>query len=249
MIILPIPAFDDNYIWCLHDNFNAIVVDPGDPIVVHDFLLKHNINLSSILITHHHFDHTGGVLELKNKFSPHVYGPYSNIEGIDTSVSEGHIVVDNALKIKFDVYEIPGHTLDHIAFKFQNNLFCGDTIFSSGCGRVFEGTHFQMYNSLKKLASFSDETKIYCAHEYTLNNINFAKSIEPDNADLLQRETDVKKLRTENKPSVPTTLGMEKKINPFLRCAEKNLISKFQDIKLLKDIEIFSHIRKLKDNF
>ena len=99
------------------------------------------------------------------------------------------------------------------------------------------------------MASFSDETKIYCAHEYTLNNINFAKSIEPDNADLLQRETNVKNLRAENKPSIPTTLGMEKKINPFLRCAEKNLISKFQDIKLLKDVEIFSHIRKLKDNF
>lgn len=249
MIILPIPAFDDNYIWCIHDNVNSIVVDPGDPIIVRNFLLKHNLNLSSILITHHHFDHTGGILELKNKFSPHIYGPFGNIDGIDTFVKEGDIVVDNSLKINFEVYEIPGHTLDHIAFKSQNNLFCGDTIFSSGCGRVFEGTHFQMYSSLKKLASLSDDTKIYCAHEYTLNNINFAKSIEPDNADLLQRETEVKKLRIENRPSVPTTLGMEKKINPFLRCAEKNLISKFQDSKLSKDIEIFTHIRKLKDNF
>ena len=134
----------------------------------------YSLNLSSILITHHHFDHTGGVIELKNKFSPHIYGPLGNINGIDTSVSEGDIIVDNLLKMKFEVYEIPGHTLDHIAFKSQNNLFCGDTIFSSGCGRVFEGTHFQMYNSLKKLTSFSDDTKIYCAHEYTLNNINFA---------------------------------------------------------------------------
>ena len=249
MIILPIHAFDDNYIWCIHDNVNAIVVDPGDPVVVDQFLKQHNLNLSSILITHHHFDHTGGVLELKNKFSPHIYGPLGNINGIDTFVSEGDIVVDNLLKMEFEVYEIPGHTLDHIAFKSQNNLFCGDTIFSSGCGRVFEGTHFQMYNSLKKLASFSDDTKIYCAHEYTLNNINFAKSIEPDNADLLQRETDVIKLRAENKPSIPTTLSMEKKINPFLRCAEKNLIQKFQDNDLTKEIEIFTHIRKLKDNF
>ena len=249
MIILPIPAFNDNYIWCIHDNVNAIVVDPGDHIVVDQFLKQHNLNLSSILITHHHFDHTGGVLELKNKFSPHIYGPLGNINGIDSTVSEGDVVVDNSLKIKFEVYEIPGHTLDHIAFKSQNNLFCGDTIFSSGCGRVFEGTHFQMYNSLKKLASFSDDTKIYCAHEYTLNNINFAKSIEPNNADLLQRETDVKKLRAENKPSIPTTLSMERKINPFLRCSEKNLIQKFQDNDLTKEIEIFTHIRKLKDNF
>jgi hydroxyacylglutathione hydrolase len=249
MIILPIPAFDDNYIWCIHDNINAIVVDPGDHVVVDDFLKKNNLNLSSILITHHHFDHTGGILELKNKYSPVIYGPFSEINGIDTFVSEGDFVTDEFLKIEFEVYEIPGHTLDHIAFKNQNNLFCGDTIFSSGCGRIFEGTYFQMFNSLKKMASFPDDTKIYCAHEYTLNNINFAKSIEPENSDLIQRELDVKKLRAENKPSIPTTLSMEKKINPFLRCAEKNLINKFQDNKLSKDIDIFTHLRKLKDDF
>lgn len=249
MIILPIPAFDDNYIWCIHDNVNAIVVDPGDFVVVDDFLNLYNLNLSSILITHHHFDHTGGILKLKDKYSPHVYGPLGEINGIDTCVLEGDFVIDNSLNIKFEVFEIPGHTLDHIAFKNQKNLFCGDTIFSSGCGRIFEGTYLQMFNSLKKMASFPDDTIIYCAHEYTLNNINFAKSIEPDNADLIQREIDVRELREKNIPSIPTTLCMEKKINPFLRCAEKNIITKFQDIKLSKDVEIFTHIRKLKDNF
>ena len=129
-------------------------------------LHKHNLNLSSILITHHHFDHTGGVLELKNKFSSHVYGPFSNIEGIDTSVSESDIVVDNSLKIKFDVYEIPGHTLDHIAFKCQNNLFCGDTIFSSGCGRVFEVLIFKCIIHLRNWHLFLMKLK-YIAHMNT----------------------------------------------------------------------------------
>ena len=187
-----IPAFSDNYIWIIVKNDEAAIVDPGDASVVEDFLKKKNLKLKNILITHHHFDHTGGVLELIKNWNPEVFGPKGgHIKGIDNALEE-----NDSLKIldsNFIVYETPGHTLDHIAFysKDLDALFCGDTLFSGGCGRLFEGTPNQMFESLKKFSDLPDETKVFCAHEYTLSNLKFALEVEPNNNDLLNYYNEV----------------------------------------------------------
>jgi hydroxyacylglutathione hydrolase len=223
--IIPIPAFEDNYIWLLHNRLSALVVDPGDAAPVLETLNKIKLSLAYILITHHHADHVGGVDALINAFPKvQVFAPKNEqYTFIHTAVSEPDCITlpifnKNGLPLQFNVINVPGHTLDHIAYNSNDMLFCGDTLFSAGCGRLFEGTHLQMYHSLQKLAKLPKETLIYCTHEYTLKNVQFALTIEPNNIALQKRFLEVKTLREQQKPSLPSTLAIELATNPFLRC-------------------------------
>ena len=248
-----IPAFSDNYIWIIVKNDEAAIVDPGDASVVEDFLKKKNLKLKNILITHHHFDHTGGVLELIKNWNPEVFGPKGgHIKGIDNALEE-----NDSLKIldsNFIVYETPGHTLDHIAFysKDLDALFCGDTLFSGGCGRLFEGTPNQMFESLKKFSHLPEETKVFCAHEYTLSNLKFALEVEPNNNDLMNYYNEVTELRKSEKISLPSTIDLEKKINPFLRTSIDQIVINAQNYTHKNDLnslEVLTAIREWKDNY
>ena len=252
--IEPIKAFDDNYIWLMTTNEGSIVIDPGESKNLLKAIEKKNIKLDAILITHHHYDHTGGIEELMMKYpNLKVYGPNNNIDLIKSRLRDGELL--NIIGIDFEVIEIPGHTLDHIAYYANINnspiLFCGDTLFAGGCGRVFEGTFDQMYESLMKLKKLPQNTKIYCGHEYTINNLQFAKAVEPDNIDLITRYNDALNLRKNNIPTLPSTLSIELKTNPFLRC-EKNNVQKIISEKFKtghSEKEIFSALRQWKDNF
>ena len=252
--IEPIKAFDDNYIWLMTTNEGSIVVDPGENINLLKVIEKKNIKLDAILVTHHHYDHTGGIEELLTKYpNLKVYGPNNNVDLIKSRLVDGELL--NVIGVDFEVIEIPGHTLDHIAYYANINnsplLFCGDTLFAGGCGRVFEGTFDQMYESLMKLKKLPQNTRIYCGHEYTINNLKFAKAVEPDNIDLIARYNHAIDLRKNNIPTLPSTLSIELKTNPFLR-AEKNNVQKIipHEFKTgLSEKEIFSALRQWKDNF
>ena len=248
-----IPAFSDNYIWILIKGNSAAVVDPGDASAVESFLSKNNLNLEAILITHHHFDHTGGILDLASKRNTKVYGPKGgHIKGINTEISENSTIT--ILDTKFDIFETPGHTLDHIAYysKDINSLFCGDTLFSGGCGRLFEGTPSQMFNSLNKFTNLPIETKVYCTHEYTLSNLTFALKVEPDNVDLKKYFEEVSSLRESNLISLPSSINLENKINPFLRTSVdqvKENAENYANKQNLQPVEVLAAIRDWKDNF
>ena len=249
--IKPLKAYTDNYIWLLETNEEVSVVDPGDAKPVLDYLHKTNKNLKDILITHHHFDHTAGVPELENLISGSIYGPKNSYELIKEKVSEGDTL--SSLGIKFEIIEVPGHTLDHIAFYSEeyNILFCGDTLFAGGCGRVFEGTFDQMFESLNKLKQLPDNTLIYCGHEYTKSNLLFSVEVEPENNDLIMRNIEIDNLLLENGSSLPSSIELEKKTNPFLRCDVLSdniqLIQKFGLNNPLEK-EIFKYIREWKDS-
>jgi hydroxyacylglutathione hydrolase len=252
--IEPIKAFDDNYIWLMTTNEGSIVIDPGECVNLIKIIEQKNIKLDAILITHHHHDHTGGIEELLIKYPYlNVYGPNNNIDSIKSRLIDGGLL--NVIGIDFEIIEIPGHTLDHIAYFANINnspiLFCGDTLFAGGCGRVFEGTFDQMYESLMKLKKLPQNTRIYCGHEYTINNLKFAKEVEPDNIDLITRYNDVLDLRKNNIPTLPSTLSIELKTNPFLR-ADKNNVQNIISKKFktgINEKEIFSALRQWKDNF
>jgi hydroxyacylglutathione hydrolase len=252
--IEPIKAFDDNYIWLMTTNEGSIVIDPGESINLLKVIEQKNIKLDAILITHHHYDHTGGIEQLLIKYpSLEVYGPNNDICSIKSRLLDGELL--NVIGIDFEIIEIPGHTLDHIAYYANINdspiLFCGDTLFGGGCGRVFEGTFEQMYESLMKLKKLPKNTRIYCGHEYTSDNLKFAKAVEPDNIDLITRYNDVLNLRKNNIPTLPSTLLIELKTNPFLR-TEKNNVQKIISKKFktgFSEKEIFSALRQWKDNF
>jgi hydroxyacylglutathione hydrolase len=252
--IEPIKAFDDNYIWLMTTNEGSIVIDPGESINLLSTIKQKNINLDAILITHHHYDHTGGIEELLIKYpNLKVYGPNNNVDLIKSRLVDGELI--NVIGINFEVIEIPGHTLDHIAYYANINnspiLFCGDTLFAGGCGRVFEGTFDQMYESLMKLKKLPKNTRIYCGHEYTVNNLKFAKVVEPDNIDLITRYNEALELRKNNIPTLPSTISIELKTNPFLR-AEENNVQKIISNKFktgFSEKEIFSALRQWKDNF
>ena len=252
--IEPIKAFTDNYIWLARTNEGVLVVDPGDSKPVIDFLTKNNLHLDGILITHHHFDHTGGIEELLKKYLiSEVIGPPNCHKDINVEVTEGDSV--NIIGLNFKVIEVPGHTLDHIAFySFNENmpiLFCGDTLFSAGCGRIFEGTYKQMFNSLNKLSSLPKNTKIYCGHEYTLSNLKFAIEVDSENIDLLDEFDRVNSLNTSINPSLPSTLDKELKINPFLRCDNVSIKNKINEKFNVSDndFETFTALREWKDNY
>lgn len=223
--IFPIPAFKDNYIWILHEGRHAVAVDPGDAAPVRSWLEKNDKTLSAILCTHHHHDHTGGICELAEVYNAPVYGPQQeNIPCISHAVTEGSSIEMPSLGITLDVLDIPGHTRGHVAYLFQGNLFCGDTLFGCGCGRLFEGTPAQMYASLQRLAELPDNTLVYCAHEYTELNMPFALACEPGNPLIRQRQADVHVARTAGRPTLPSTIALEKATNPFLRCSQPEII-------------------------
>ena len=250
--VIPIPAFDDNYLWLLVRGDKAAVVDPGDAIPILEYLSQHGLQLCAILCTHHHSDHVGGILKLLKHFKVPVYGPaHETIPGRTHAVTEGDKVKIPQLNLEFSVFDVPGHTAGHVAYYGAERLFCGDTLFACGCGRLFEGTPAMMYASIAKLARLPDATLMYCAHEYTLDNIRFAKKVEPDNADLLAREVNDRATRAKNLPTVPTTLGLEKRTNPFMRSTVPNLIKAAEHYaaKTLSDpAEVFGTVRAWKDS-
>ena len=251
--IEPIEAFSDNYIWLVTTNEGSLVIDPGESNNLLKILKEKDLDLKAILITHHHYDHTGGIEEILSSKSIDVYGPNNNINSINKRVS--HESKINLLGIEFEVIEIPGHTLDHIAFYSENNgnpiLFCGDTLFAGGCGRVFEGTFEQMYDSLSILKKLPLNTKVYSGHEYTESNLNFAKNVEPLNQKIISRYNEVIEIRRQGLPTLPTTIELELETNPFFRVGQnevQKLISeKFNTPRNNKDI--FTAIRQWKDNF
>ena len=251
LIISIIPCLNDNYSYICHDNSGcAFVVDPSEYKPVNEFLEKNNLNLKYILNTHHHIDHVGGNLELKNKFNAKIVGSVldkERIPGIDLLLSDG-----DKFKCNDDettIIHIAGHALGHIAyyFKEQEIVFTGDTLFSLGCGRLFEGTPEMMWNSLKKLRALPDNTNIYCGHEYTLSNAKFLDSELPSDP-LDEKIKELEKFMQIGHPSIPTTIKEEKELNIFLSCDRKNLKKKLH-IDNYSDIETFAYIRNLKDNF
>jgi hydroxyacylglutathione hydrolase len=228
--ILPIPAFADNYIWLLQHGDQALVVDPGDARPVLEHLARERLQLAAILVTHHHADHQGGVAELvaasrRAGAAPAVFGPAAeSITALSEPLSGGETIVIDALVSEFRVIAVPGHTRGHLAYYGAGTLFCGDTLFGAGCGRLFEGTAEQMAGSLARLAALPDDTAIYCAHEYTATNLRFALVVEPGNRRIVERSADVAELRARALPSLPSSLALEKATNPFLRCGEAEVV-------------------------
>jgi hydroxyacylglutathione hydrolase len=249
--VAPVRAFKDNYIWTLRDARSAAVVDPGDAQPVLDYLACERLELVAILATHHHADHVGGVAALLARHPVPVYGPRGEpIATLTQAVGGGDHVAIPQLGLAFDVLDIPGHTRAHIAYYGANMLFCGDTLFACGCGRVFEGTPEQMYASLAKLAALPDETLVYCGHEYTLANIGFAKAVDPENGALLDRERADARLRDAGRPTLPTTIGREKATNPFLRCLQPAVVesaNKYLGARASGPVQVFAAIREWKN--
>ena len=221
MNLLPLPAFSDNYLWLLHDGRDALVVDPGDPAPVSHALAEFGLSLRTILVTHHHGDHTGGVQALRLASGAHVYGPAREaIPPPFTPVAAGMTV--SALGLQFEVLDLLGHTAGHVAYYCADMageplLFCGDTLFSGGCGRLFEGTAAQMQHSLDQCATLPGATRVCCAHEYTLSNLKFARAVEPDNQALRDYSQACEALRANGQPTLPSRIATEREINPFLR--------------------------------
>ena len=221
MKLLALPAFSDNYLWLLHDEHHAVVVDPGQSEPVLQALRERGLQLQAILVTHHHADHVGGVQALREATGAAVYGPArERIPAPFTPLAQGDRV--DVLGLCFDVIDVPGHTAGHIAYYCpQGNgaplLFCGDTLFSGGCGRLFEGSPAQMLASLDALAALPGDTQVCCAHEYTLSNLKFARAVEPGNADLLHYSSRCEALRAQGLPTLPSRIATEREINPFLR--------------------------------
>jgi hydroxyacylglutathione hydrolase len=251
--VLAVPAFNDNYLWLIHDGVHAAVVDPGDAAPIIAALESHNLTLVAILLTHHHRDHVGGVPGLLQRFAVPVYGPRNEaIAHITQMVSENDTVTIPELALALRVLNVPGHTSGHIAYYTPERdwLFCGDTLFAGGCGRLFEGTPAQMTASLGKLAALPDTTQVYCAHEYTLSNLRFAQEIEPHNEALLIRIRDDQAKRERGQPTVPSTIGLEKLTNPFLRCREPAVIERLRGAGRLANPEpvaVFAALREWKN--
>lgn len=251
--IIPIPAFRDNYIWTLVLGNQAVCVDPGDAAPVAAYLAKNNLTLAAILNTHHHWDHTGGNIALMEQFAVPLYGPKSEkIEAMTHPLREGDDIFLAEIGLSLRVLDIPGHTSGHIALYNDEMVFCGDTLFACGCGRLFEGTAEQMSASLQKLARLKAETKIYCGHEYTLANIAFAKAVEPNNHALHDREKREAAKRDRNEPTLPSTIADELATNPFLRCDVPEVIASAEQHagkKLTDRIAVFAALREWKNNF
>ena len=256
--LIPLPALSDNYIWLLSQNGKAAVVDPGEASPVLDYLEKHGLSLSAILLTHHHGDHTAGVIELQQATGATVYGPATEkLPACDHRLSEGDTITLPGPALTLSVLDVPGHTAGHIAFHglidgSQPVVFCGDTLFAAGCGRLFEGTPAQMVESMGKLRSLPPDTLVCCGHEYTLSNLRWALHVEPDNATLQQRWNQASRLREDGLPTLPSTIGIELASNPYLRLSEPAIVaaaSAHAGAGLSSDVDVFTCLREWKNNF
>jgi hydroxyacylglutathione hydrolase len=253
--LIALPAFSDNYIWMLHDGAKALVVDPGDAAVVFEALKRLSLRLETILVTHHHVDHTGGVDALRDATGAAVFGPLTETMPEPIRRLQGADKMQ-AMGLTFDVIDVPGHTSGHIAYYCNQVdgtplLFCGDTLFSGGCGRLFEGTPAQMLTSLNKLAALPGHTRVCCTHEYTLSNLKFARAVEPNNAELIQYQKNCEALREANRPTLPSTISRELQINPFLRSDQVEVVHAAQqlDPTAIDAVGVFTAIRQWKNNF
>jgi hydroxyacylglutathione hydrolase len=253
--LLPIPAFSDNYFWLMHDGQRALVVDPGDEAPIISTLETLDLTLESILITHHHIDHVGGLQALSQYTQAKLYGPAGETMPVPViPLGQGDEV--KTLSITFRVLDVPGHTAGHIAYvadlPYQAPvLFCGDTLFSGGCGRLFEGTPAQMLASLDALSSLAENTRVCCAHEYTLSNLRFAKAIEPQNAELAHYTLQCQHLRSQGLPTLPSTIATERAINPFLRSRVPTVVQAVQHHASCDagEVDIFAALREWKNQF
>lgn len=255
MNLIALPAFDDNYIWMMHDGREAIVVDPGEAASVIAALDTHHLTLAAILVTHHHGDHVGGIEALRDRLRGPVYGPRR--ERIPTPF----VALDDAdtievLGLSFSVIDVPGHTAGHIAYFHLGILqppvlFCGDTLFSGGCGRLFEGTAQQMHHSLSRLAALPGDTRVCCAHEYTLSNLRFAQAVEPHNADLEKYADWCQQTRARHQPTLPSSIQREREINPFLRCDQPAVVSTAiaRGANSRTGSDVFAALRQWKNEF
>lgn len=256
MRIHAVPAFQDNYLWVLEDGERAAAVDPGDAAPIQRFLDERGLELAAILATHHHGDHIGGIPALVERWRCPVYGPARDgIRGLTRGLSEGDAIEVPGLGYALEVLDVPGHTAGHIAYVHADGdpaVFCGDTLFGCGCGRLFEGTPAQMSASLAKLAALAPATRVHCAHEYTLANIRFAEAVEPGNAKLAQRKRRDGAKRERGEPTVPSTIAEERATNPFLRCAESEVVAaaeRHAGRRLAGPVEVFAEIREWKNRF
>ena len=256
--VLTVPAFKDNYLWLIHDGVHAAVVDPGDAAPILAALKAHGLTLTAILLTHHHADHIGGVPALLSRFDVPVFGPRNDgIDAVTVPLGEGDSVAVPGLDLELSVLEVPGHTLGHIAYVRRTPglhwLFCGDTLFAGGCGRLFEGTPAQMAESLGKLAALPEDTEVYCAHEYTLSNLRFALAVEPGNEALALRMRDETAKRAVGLPTVPSSIGLERRTNPFLRYREAEIVESLVAAgKLAREaaaVQTFAALRVWKNVF
>lgn len=255
MKLIPLPAFDDNYIWMLHDGQRALVVDPGDAQPVTAALQRESLHLQGILVTHHHGDHTGGVDILRKATGARVFGPAGETMPEPLQRLHGGDTV-SVLDLTFQVLDVPGHTAGHIAYFCEIPgeapvLFCGDTLFSGGCGRLFEGTPQQMQASLGLLAALPAATRVCCAHEYTLSNLKFALEVEPDNAALQAYQAHCQALRGQNLPTLPSSIETERQINPFLRSAQPTIVASARrfDADGLAHNGAFATLRQWKNQY
>jgi hydroxyacylglutathione hydrolase len=266
MKLIPLPAFQDNYLWLLHNGRRALVVDPGEAQPVLDALQRDGLQLDAILVTHHHADHVGGVARLHEATGAAVWGPAAeSVPAPHTALVQGDTV--DVLGVRFQVLEVPGHTAGHIAYYTSHCpldtpagpagegrpvVFCGDTLFSGGCGRLFEGTPAQMLASLDALAALPPATLVCCAHEYTLSNLRFARAVEPGNGELQQYQQRCEALRREGSPTLPSTIGLERAVNPFLRTRSpgvRQAAHAFNGAPAEDDVAVFAAIRQWKNEY
>lgn len=256
MNLIPLPAFQDNYLWLLHDGQRALVVDPGDAGPVRRFLSDRGLQLDAILVTHHHADHTGGVDALREATGARVFGPASErIPGPFEPLREGDRI--EVLGLAFEILDVPGHTAGHIAYYCKDVdgaplVFCGDTLFSGGCGRLFEGTPAQMLHSLDKLAALPGNTRVCCTHEYTLGNLKFATAVEPGNSQLNHYRQQCEQRRSRGEPTLPSTIALERDINPFLRVRQPAVAQsahRHGGVPEGDDVAVFATLRQWKNEF